>query len=509
MGNLNDRADKPLTKQQKNRKKKHRRKPVQKLPAKHGAVRKDSVPAKKKSAASGIDQASGKNTGREDFEIRSRRRDEERARRREERRRKVRRQKIIIAVSAVAIVAAVTAGVVFTRPSVRLSLSLSRGDRYAGKDDYANAQAAYERALTIDPGSVTVYRRMADNYLAQNKLAETEQILYKGWEQTQDEELLHYYCVEVHNEAVREINEGNCTFATVDKGIRILELEPDNADAVSLLNSCYERLFKVSEEEDTCMMFYDGDISQDTCSYEEYEQLVRRLLAVYGTSRTDALKALLVRYALIDMPYVRFSMPHVDAYMTMLRDVNGSVQDDGIAETLACLERAGEIREYFEPAFTEFASANFAYARTLVVEESYQRLRDSFIEEDSGYWEGSVYIPVNRELLVLHREDGTVRFYFPGEEEYDNRQGIITVWGTHQEDDGIQRSVVSYEPVEEDGADSHTEYTVQYLYSNVKINGQYVPQMNYRFDTKVTTEEGITTRAIGDWGGEHEWEIDY
>ena len=33
--------------------------------------------------------------------------------------------------------------------------------------------------------------------------------------------------------------------------------------------------------------------------------------------------------------------------------------------------------------------------------------------------------------------------------------------------------------------------------------------MNYRFDTKVTTEEGNTTVAIGDWGGEHEFEIDY
>jgi hypothetical protein len=43
----------------------------------------------------------------------------------------------------------------------------------------------------------------------------------------------------------------------------------------------------------------------------------------------------------------------------------------------------------------------------------------------------------------------------------------------------------------------------------VKINGEYVPQMNYRFDTKVTTEEGTTTTAIGDWGGEHEFEIDY
>ena len=108
----------------------------------------------------------------------------------------------------------------------------------------------------------------------------------------------------------------------------------------------------------------------------------------------------------------------------------------------------------------------------------------------------------------MHREEGRVTFLFPDQADYDNRYGIITVWGTKQEDDGVQRSAVSYEPAVEDGADE-TEYTIEYLYSNVKINGAYVPQMNFRFDTKVTTDEGITTNAIGDWGGEHEWEIDY
>ena len=116
---------------------------------------------------------------------------------------------------------------------------------------------------------------------------------------------------------------------------------------------------------------------------------------------------------------------------------------------------------------------------------------------------------MSREQLVLHREDGQVRFSFLDGEQYDNHEGIIKVWGTKQEDDGVQRSVISYEPPAGGSSGSHTEYTVQYLYSNVKIDGQYVPQMNYRFDTKVTTEEGITTNAIGDWGGEHEWEIDY
>ena len=437
-------------------------------------------------------------------------RDEIRARKREARRRKVRRQKIMIALSACAIVAAAAAAVVFTRPSVQLSLSLSRGDKYAGQSDYSNAQDAYEEALEIDPLSVKAYRGIADTYLAQGKTAETEQILYDGWEQTQDEGLLHYYCVEVYNEAVAEINSGNCTFATIDKLIRVLELEPDNQDAIETLKThCYDKIFGVTDEEDICTIFFDEDVSQDTCGYEEYETLLRKLLTLYQENKTEELGSVLIRYALIDMPYVRISLPHVSRYAALLTDINQEVGDAGITETLACLARAREVGDYFATAFEEFEAGDYAYARVLVTEESYQQIRDDFINEDSGYWEGSIYIPVNRELLVLHREDGAVRFYYPDEEEYENRQGIITVWGTKQEDDGVQRSAISYEPVANSGADSHIEYTIQYLYSNVKVGGRYVPQMNYRFDTKVTTEEGITTNAVGDWGGEHEWEIDY
>lgn len=443
------------------------------------------------------------------FEIRGRKRDEERARKREERRKKVIREKIMIAVSAAAVLTAVVAAIICTRPSVRLSRILSKGDKYAAMEDYENALSAYEDALQIDDMSVRAYRGMADNYLAQDKIIETEQILYAGWEKTQDESLLHYYCVEVHNEAAREINQGNCTLGTVDKGIRVLELEADNTDALALLEACYERLFRVTEDNDTCMMFFDENIANDTCSYTEYEQLLRRMAAVYRSSPSDRLKDILTLYALIDMPCVRLSMPHVEQYTVLLADINSAVNDSDIAETLACLERAKEIMDYFAAAFTEFESGNYAYARQLVTEEGYQQIRDDFIEENSGYWEGEVYIPVNRELLVLHKEDGNVGFYFPDEEEYENHQGIITVWGTRQEDDGVQRSAISYEPVAAGGADSRTEYTVQYLYSNVKIGGEYVPQMNYRFDTKVTTEDGITTNAVGDWGGEHEWEIDY
>lgn len=446
----------------------------------------------------------------DDFEKRMKRRDEERARRREARKRKVRRQKIILAVSVGVIVAAGIAAVIFSTPALKLSRSLAKGSRYTEQEDYEGAQDAYEQALKIDTASVEAYRGMADNYVAQDKIQEAKQILYTGWEKTQDGGLLHYYCVELYNEAVEEVNQKNCSLSTVDKVVQVLEIEPDNEDALQLMDTCYERLFPVTEEdEDTCMMFSDEDVAQDTCSYAEYEQLVRRILALCQANGSGEIKAILARYALIDMPYVWISVPHVESYAALLADVNASLGDAGITETMACLSRAKEVQDYFSTAFTEFESGNYAYARELVSQESYQQIRDSFIEENSGYWEGAVYIPVSREQMVLHREDGKVRFFYLDGENYDNRQGIIQVWGTKQEDDGVQRSVISYEPVAENGSNSKTEYKVQYLYSNVKIGGEYVPQMNYRFDTTITTEEGTTTNAIGDWGGEHEWEIDY
>lgn len=465
--------------------------------------------ARKKSASAKTESGTRKprTTDRNGAGTRNTRRDEERIRRKEARLRKVRRQKITIAVLSVVIAASILCIVLFCTPAVKLSFQLYRGDKCAAASEYEKAQEAYEKALEIDSASVDAYRGMAGNYLSQEKLAEAGETYYTGWEQTKDEGLLHNYCVVIYNEAVAEINAKNCTLSTVDKCIRVLESEPANENALELMGTCYERLFKADEEE-TCGIFSDEDVAQETCSYTEYEQLLRRLISLQQNSPSDQIKGILTRYALIDMPYVRISIPHLDQYIALLTEINGLVNDGGITETLACLSRAKEVEDYFAGAFTEFEQGNYAYARELVAQESYQQIRDDFIAENSGYWEGSVYIPVNREQLVLHNMDGQVKFSFLGAEDDVNHHGIILVWGMKQEDDGVQRSGISYVPAS-DGSGSDTEYTVQYLYSNVKINGKYVPQMNYRFDTKVTTPEGVTTTAIGDWGGEHEFEIDY
>lgn len=440
---------------------------------------------------------------------RNKRKDEERVRRREIRRRKVMIQKITIAAVLVLLVCGVGGGILLNQASFRLSRKLSAGDKYTAGGDYEAAQTAYEEALQIDPTTVEAYRCLAQNNQEQNDNNAAKEILYTGWETTQDESLLHYYCTLVLNEAVTEINEKNCSLESVNKCIHVLQEEPENRDAVELLYTCYDRLFTGSGEENASESFMDVGRSADTCQYGAYEQVVRSLLALYEESHSDAVKGVLAKYAVIDYEYVYLSMPHLESYHTLLEDVGAVVSDTPVTELAACLARAIEVESDFADIFTAFEQGRYESAREFIVGDMYQQLQDSFINKESGYWEGADSIPINKEQMVIHRTENGFTFFWPGYEDYENPQGVITVWGSRHLDDGVQRTTISYEPA--GTADSyypHTEYVITYEYSNVLKNGTSV-QMNYRFTTQVTTEEGMTKNAIGDWGGEHEWEIEY
>ena len=52
------------------------------------------------------------------------------------------------------------------------------------------AQASYEEALQIDPTTVEAYHCLAQNNLNQNDSGAAKEILFTGWETTQDEGLL-------------------------------------------------------------------------------------------------------------------------------------------------------------------------------------------------------------------------------------------------------------------------------------------------------------------------------
>ena len=179
--------------------------------------------------------------GREEDERMSSR-DKERARRRQERLRRVRRQKMIMAASVTVIVLCLlTILIIFLSPAKSI-VSLSKGDKYAGNEEYDKALEAYQEALEINEKSVRAYRGAAGCYRMKGQIEEAEQILYTGWEKTKDEGILGYYNKLLINEAVEDINAGNCTQTTMDKLNHVLMNDPQNQDALSLRDICKERL---------------------------------------------------------------------------------------------------------------------------------------------------------------------------------------------------------------------------------------------------------------------------
>ncbi len=408
------------------------------------------------------------------------------------------------------IVAGSGAAIISNLPQTRVSKQLKAGDVLVKEEDYVEAIASYQAALEIDSKSVEAYRAMAGAYLTSDDVKSAEQILYDGWENTQDEGLLQYYCAVMLNEAVEEINNQSCTFHTVSKCITVLEKDSENADALNLMEACCQRLLQTADSTEENTQFCTTMDCDNTCGFSQYLDILERLSAIYDTTGKDEIKSLIRMYSVPDMDTMVFNLSHITKYRDLLNRIRTIEDYQEVEQIITCLDKALWVQDTFTPAFAAFDSGEFEPIKEFINSEVYLAIRDEFIAGTMEYWYGKTYIPVSREKMRLQRTDSGYQFSFLDYVECPETAGVIQVWGAKQEDAGVQRAAISYEPASTDGSDyPHITYEIIYLYSNVKIGGDYVPQMNYRFETKTATEEGITTDLIGDWGGAHEWETTY
>ena len=423
-------------------------------------------------------------------------------------RRRRRRKRIVMAeriAAAVLLIGVLGGGVALWNfmPDIRIAKRLQAAGEYVETKAYEDAIASCEEALEIDSQSVKAYRAMAGVYLTQEDREAAEQVLYRGWESTQDEGLLQEYCVHLLNDAVADVNDQSCTMETMEKCVTAIETDPANADGYKLLGACYGHLFSDDASPVFCA-------EEDACSFDRYLALMGRLLALYEASPSEELKTVIVRYGVPANSLVELEVRHLEDYRGLLARIAPLDEEKKTADLASCLEKAAWAQELFGEAFTIFESGDFMPIKEFMQSEAYISVRDQFIDGTMEYWDGKTYIPVSREKMKLTQENGQWKFSFCDFEEVPQTAGVINVWGAKQEDDGVQRLCISYEPAAEGGAYyPHTTYEFVYLYSNVKIGGAYVPQMNYRFETRLATPEGTSSQLIGDWGGEHQWNMEY
>ena len=381
-------------------------------------------------------------------------------------------------------------------PSVKVDKAIAAGDRYTENADYEAAIDSYSEAIEIDSHSVTAYSNMAGAYLSIDDYEAAKKTLYAGWQNTDNEGLLDNYHAVIMNEAVKSLNDDAADLETLRSVVGILSENPDNSEALELLDSAYEVIFNES-------FVFD---------YAGYKSLVKELLDVYTASPSDSLAALIRKY---DTPGVAsFTISTEDAadYNELLGEIESAVGSSDSAATMkACFDNSVTVLGIFSDIFQQLDVGNVDELRGFVVSDEYLTLRDIFLNGEETPQENTTYVPISREQMILNCTDGKWTYRFADFEEYPETRGVITLWANFFEDNGIQRNSISYEPGStEAGFYPHTKYSVTYLKSYITSGrSTRVEKMNYRLDTTIyTSEDEEIQTIIGDWGGPDEWEMD-
>lgn len=394
-------------------------------------------------------------------------------------------------------------------PFVKVNKAIAAGNRYSASADYEAAISSYNAAIELDSGSVEAYNNMAGAYLSIDDSESAKKILYDGWQNTENENLLTNYLTVIMNDAVNAMNLGQGDVDTVLSVIPVLEEDGTNKEAMQIIDAAYDRCFNsYSENADMYFRRTDGN----GCTYAKFAEIVERLLAVYENSPSEELALLIKKY----------SVPHTDSFTIVSQDaasfgellgrvVETVGSDEQIDSLKACFLNAKEVQAVFADIFDQLDVGNVDELRDFVVSEQYIELRNIFLHGLETPLENTTYIPVSREAMVLNRKDSSWSYRFLNFEENPETTGVITIWANYFEDDGIQRNSISYEPGAINGnLYPHTKYSVTYLKSYItQGNSTKVAQMNYRLSTLITDEDGnMTETVVGDWGGPNEWTMD-
>lgn len=399
-------------------------------------------------------------------------------------------------------------------PFVKVNQSIAAGNKYAESADYEAAIEAYEKAIKIDSKSVAAYSNLAGAYISLGDNEAAKNTLHDGYENTANELLLRDYHTLVLNEAVGEMNDSSTDFTTVSKVVAVLEENPDNENAIELLEAAYDRCFNDSYDYDVNALFRKDACSLEgkTSSYNEYADLINRMLSVYEAAPSERLAAAIRKYAVPSSDSFTINTDDAASYRALLNDVTTKLGSDAVIDSvIRCLENSESVLGTFADIFVQLDVGNVDELRDFIVSDQYVALRDVFLNNQETPQENTTYIPISREAIILNRNDDGFSYRFLSYEENPDTQGVITVWANYFEDDGVQRKSISYEPADLSGEHyPHTKYSVTYLYTyTTSGKSTKVAKMNYRLDTTITYEDGSEHKeTVCDWGGPDEWLMD-
>lgn len=437
-------------------------------------------------------------------------RDERRKQRKAKRRKQILIQKICFIVIPIVCILGAAIWYYTTSDTVRIQKLYSQAKTQEESGESDQAIATYQGILAIDNQREDVYRYIANLYLTENQYEEAEAILLQGLETTGNAIIADTYSTVMLNQCIKEVNDNEADLHTILRVVQLLEAEPENEKALEILQTCYERIFLITEEDGVNRSFVSDE---DGFGYDTYEVMMDGMLQVYESNQNDSLADLIVEYAVVESEKLYLPMEYKDSYVSLLQRVSDIRSDAELDNLLACMEDAEEKINFLTPMLKDFESGNYKAAREFIVSDDYLALRDSFIAENEKYWIGATYIPFSEIGMMLERREGNWGYSFMDEEKEPAKQGYLKVWGFHWVDNGHERTGISYIPVSETG-EYYPRKEIEILYwwataKNQETTENTYAKMNYRFEERTYTAEGMTADVINDWGGSYEYRDTY
>ena len=420
----------------------------------------------------------------------------------------------------VATVVAVVAGyTVYNHlPVVQVNKAIAAGDKFTQDSDYESAIESYNEAIQIDSHSVTAYSNMAGAYLSIDDAESAKEVLYAGWENTENSGLLDNYHTVILNEAIDAMNSKTANMNTALAILSVLKDNNTNSDAIELMDAAYSRVFNDAYGYDTDAFFrsdfstYSSENGSATFTYAEYANFLNELTDVYNAAPSEELREVVLKYAVPGLSSFTMNYEDALAYKDVIAKVESTVgTNEEIDSFKRCITDAEKVQGVFADIFTQLDVGNVDELRNFIVSAEYIALRDVFLNKMETPQENTTYIPVSREAVIFNNNEGSWSYRFLDFDENPTTQGVLTIWANYFEDGGVQRIAISYEPAEiDDSYYPHTKYSVTYLNSYVtQGRSTKVAKMNYRLETSITMQDGTEEETIiSDWGGPDEATMD-
>ncbi len=268
--------------------------------------------------------------------------------------------------------------------SVRVARALTIAEAAESSGDYQKAVENYKKALAQDGSSLVAYQKMANCYVSLGDNKEVEKTLYAGWQSTHNQGLLENYVTVRLNNIMTNIENNSGTFDNVNDVVEVLKLSPNNANAIGLLNTMYDRYMVEQNQDGENVVFWSFNGTKS--SFDKYADAVDAMLNLYDASPSEEFKAVIQKYMIPEGTTLWVDLDNCKDYASILEQAQKSLGENSTLSSLeGCLNDAADKNKFFSSLYKKLSEKDVSALIPFVLKGDVIKLKSELEQGEDNY----------------------------------------------------------------------------------------------------------------------------